>query len=288
MIDEKARALGNDLAQRRKAAGVTLEDMARDTKIRRPILEAIEGGNFESLPADVFVVGFIKAYCLRLEVDPAPFIGRFMNRNNADPEETEDAPGEEPKGRGRGVWMLWALILVVAAAIAAGLLWRAGLLSLGPVEPIKPPPPPRETGPSLPHPPENALNAPEQPSADSGNRGQNAPAPSAEPSASPSVEPAGGAPSARAPEQKPEGDLVIHCTQPCWLALWADGEREVFRLLSPGETLAFDGTRFRADIGNAAGLSITYRGRSVKLPAVENKVIKDFVIPRPAEAEKAP
>ncbi len=288
MTDEWARALGNDLAERRRAAGVTLEDMCRDTKIRRPILEAIEEGDLGKLPPDVFVVGFIKAYCDRLDMDPGPYIGRFVKRDHTEPEDPGEDASDAAEGRGAARWVIWVVVMVAVAAVALAVLWWTGILSLGTLEPVQPPPPPKGAGPSVPRVPANALAEPALPSTEPGRASEPLPKSTAGPSSSAAIESTGAVASPRTPAELPGADLVITCTQPCWLSLWADGERKVYRLLSPGETLSFTGSRFRADIGNAAGVQFTYRGRAVKLPDIENKVLKDFVIAGPAEAEKAP
>ncbi len=57
----------------RAERGMSLEDVARITKIQPRILDRLEGGTFEGLPADVFVRGFVRsvARCVGLDEDEA-------------------------------------------------------------------------------------------------------------------------------------------------------------------------------------------------------------------------
>jgi cytoskeleton protein RodZ len=283
MTEEMAKALGEDLTDRRRAAGVTLEDMCRDTKIRRPILEAIENGRFEELPPDVFVVGFIKAYSRRLEIDPEPFITRFMKLKQAEPEPVrEGGRSSANQGRNSAWWMVWAIILVLLAALVAGALWWMELPPFDSHLEIQNPPVPGHEQNAFPAVPDESMtdSGPREPR--QANRNLEAVnAPSSALSGPPvGPPPARGSSAVASADRAGEDDLVITCLRPCWLGLWADGERKVYRLLSPGERLSFDGKEFKADIGNAAGLEIVFKGRIVKLPTGEGRVIKDFLIPR--------
>jgi len=54
--------LGESVRSRREALGLTLEDVNKETKIRKAFLEAIEEGNLKFLSGVIYVKGFIKAY----------------------------------------------------------------------------------------------------------------------------------------------------------------------------------------------------------------------------------
>jgi hypothetical protein len=55
----------------REARDLSLEEIARTTRIPERSLALLERGDFERLPADVFVRGFLRSYarCVRLDVD---------------------------------------------------------------------------------------------------------------------------------------------------------------------------------------------------------------------------
>lgn len=59
------------LRERREGASLSIEEIARTTKIPERSLRRIEAGQFEELPGDVFVRGFLRSYarCVGLDSD---------------------------------------------------------------------------------------------------------------------------------------------------------------------------------------------------------------------------
>ena len=70
-------SLGIRLCELREAKGVSLDDIARSTRIGRRQLEALETDSWGELPAPVFVKGFIRAYCEFLDVSPDEALGLY-------------------------------------------------------------------------------------------------------------------------------------------------------------------------------------------------------------------
>lgn len=64
--------IGEYLKQRRCEKNITLEEVASQTGIREQYLTALESGNFEKIPGDVFIKGFIRNY------------GNFLEENGND------------------------------------------------------------------------------------------------------------------------------------------------------------------------------------------------------------
>ena len=60
-VEVEMESFGAYLKQIRETKKVSLDEICRATKIRRSILEAIEGHRLEILPSEVFVKGFIEA-----------------------------------------------------------------------------------------------------------------------------------------------------------------------------------------------------------------------------------
>lgn len=72
---------GAFLKQAREAKGVTLEEVWETTRIRRPILAAIEEEEYKKLPADVFLKGMILTYARYLGVkNPEEVVKGYMDR----------------------------------------------------------------------------------------------------------------------------------------------------------------------------------------------------------------
>src|SRR3569623_952272 len=62
---------------------LTLDDVARVTKIQPRILEKIEAGNLEGLPAEVFVRGFVKSFARCVGLDEPEAVERYGQCANA-------------------------------------------------------------------------------------------------------------------------------------------------------------------------------------------------------------
>jgi cytoskeletal protein RodZ len=103
------------------AAGQSLEEMARATRITTDQLRALEAGNLAELPAPVFVKGFIRAYCGFLGApadEPLALYRRALG--------PEAAPPSAPARSRRATWV--GHPLVVSGALVA--LFGAALLAL--------------------------------------------------------------------------------------------------------------------------------------------------------------
>lgn len=61
----------------RAQRNLTLDDVARVTKIQPRILQKIEAGNLEGLPAEVFVRGFIKSFARCVGLDESEAVERY-------------------------------------------------------------------------------------------------------------------------------------------------------------------------------------------------------------------
>lgn len=63
------RELGDFLYQERQKKGITLEELEQITKIRSKYLRAIEEGDFEVIPGEVYLKGFLKSYAEAVGVE---------------------------------------------------------------------------------------------------------------------------------------------------------------------------------------------------------------------------
>lgn len=62
-------SLGADLKRERELRGISLEEIARETKIRASLLGYIEADRFDRLPAGVFRRSFVRSYARYLGID---------------------------------------------------------------------------------------------------------------------------------------------------------------------------------------------------------------------------
>ena len=84
--------LGALLREARRRRAVTLDEVARDTRINPQYLEALEAGRYEVLPAPVYARGFARSYGRYLGLDPEVVRG-LIPRDLPRPPELEPTAG---------------------------------------------------------------------------------------------------------------------------------------------------------------------------------------------------
>jgi cytoskeleton protein RodZ len=73
------KRLGESLRRERQARGISLQQIAADTRISMKMLQAIEEGDDEQLPAPVLIKGFLRAYAQRIGLDPEDVIIAYQD-----------------------------------------------------------------------------------------------------------------------------------------------------------------------------------------------------------------
>jgi cytoskeletal protein RodZ len=71
-----------DLARFRKKAGVSLDDIAEETKISLRFLRAIEEGEFEKLPGGIFSTSYLRQYATAIGYDEAELLAHYERKMN--------------------------------------------------------------------------------------------------------------------------------------------------------------------------------------------------------------
>jgi len=156
-------SIGADLTAAREAAGQTIEDVSRVTRIRGELLRRIEADDFEGCGGNVYARGHIRAIATHLGHDPAPFLAEF-DRTNAAPaapaarEIFEHEVISMPERTGpnwtaamavvAGILLVVALVSVFSAKTPEGSLAAAPLTS-GTPTPTTAPSAPATTAPPL-------------------------------------------------------------------------------------------------------------------------------------------
>jgi cytoskeletal protein RodZ len=81
--------LGDALRLQREAMGVTMDQAAEDTRIREKFLQAIESGDYQSLPGSVYTKGFLRNYAEYLSLDPEEMLALYTGeRGGSEPART--------------------------------------------------------------------------------------------------------------------------------------------------------------------------------------------------------
>jgi len=70
-------SFGEFLKKKREEQGLSLDELANRTKIRKEFLKALEEERLEVLPAPVFVKGFLRLSAREIDTEPEELISRF-------------------------------------------------------------------------------------------------------------------------------------------------------------------------------------------------------------------
>nr|MDQ4030268.1 helix-turn-helix domain-containing protein [Actinomycetota bacterium] len=73
--------IGASLHEARVRRRLTVDDAHRATRIRPQYLEALEEEDFERLPGDAYVKGFLRSYADYLELDGSALVATYRERN---------------------------------------------------------------------------------------------------------------------------------------------------------------------------------------------------------------
>jgi hypothetical protein len=111
--------IGNSLREARLRQGLDFSEIEQSTKIRGKYLRALEDEQFEVLPAQTYVKGFLRSYADYLGLDGQLYVDEFNSRYvRGEFEEEEEQRAFKPRvvrpGRG-GALQSKAVMLTVAA-----------------------------------------------------------------------------------------------------------------------------------------------------------------------------
>jgi len=115
-------SIGSFLARQRRLRGISIDDLARLTRIPRRSLERLEAGAFDGTP-DGFVRGFVRAVAEALGLDPDDAVNRLLR----EPREDEALLAARARERRKrlalqlGLAVVALLVLVVVGWLAVGL-----------------------------------------------------------------------------------------------------------------------------------------------------------------------
>lgn len=125
-----AESFGRYLRRERQMREIPLEQIARETKIKFAILDALENDRLEFLPSHAIVKGFLRAYAKILGLSGHSLVLRY-----------ESFLDEQASGVGRNSWLrsgtpkkprrfgaiVWLLLLLLVVGFAGGLyFWWGG------------------------------------------------------------------------------------------------------------------------------------------------------------------
>ena len=268
------KRLGEFLRGERQARGISLQQIAADTRISMKMLQAIEEGDGEQLPAPVLIKGFLRAYAQRVGLDPEDVIIGYQDlieEVGARQEAIEKFQHRlHPKSSKK---RFYALFLALGLLAGLSLIWfMGGYLHRQPKKPAE--------GKAL-----SSLEMSQETSrpdlvADLSKKDQSemptAVADKAEINAE--TETGSSLPGIRkAPvESFPKPFVLrVEALEKTWLHIIIDGRREREYLLQPGEQLTWMATSdMEVLVGNAGGIRLFLNDNPLKPLGESGKVIR--------------
>jgi cytoskeletal protein RodZ len=93
-----------NLEEARKRKGVSLQQIAENTKIGTFFLRAIESEEFEKLPGGIFDTNYIRQYAAEIEIEPHPVLQQYEAFQRA---RSEDEHSRQPVSARSGWGLRW-------------------------------------------------------------------------------------------------------------------------------------------------------------------------------------
>lgn len=128
--EEIVRQIAKTIHERRRSRGLTLEKVHQAIKIRIPYLQSIEQGDWNELPGEVYIRGFLKRYAQYLGLDPvtlmAPYVA-LTDANNSDnghghPAHPQESHAPEKAAEFSKKHIAWSLGILVGLVVLFKLL----------------------------------------------------------------------------------------------------------------------------------------------------------------------
>lgn len=91
--------IGELLRTNREKRGLSLLDVENETKIRAKYLAALESENFEEIPGEVYLLGFLRNYARYLDLNPDEIISQYKSRTKKSSQEIIPPPVQGARER---------------------------------------------------------------------------------------------------------------------------------------------------------------------------------------------
>ncbi len=116
--NEPNTGVGEYLKRQRELRNYTLEEIAEQTKISLRALRALEAEDWEILPAEIYIRGFIRCYCETIGLDPNEALLRFEQVYEPFRRQRENLMSEKDYLPGRKrVPLFWVVLAVVVLVL---------------------------------------------------------------------------------------------------------------------------------------------------------------------------
>jgi cytoskeleton protein RodZ len=281
--------LGEMLRRAREKKELTLAQVEDGIRIREKFLKALEEGDYDILPEEVYARGFVRSYAAYLGLDPEEALALYLEDRTPfqaaiPPPRPMSAPikpmVDSPSPSASWLNPVWAIVIAAAimviACVMAGGLWAVRRYRL-PGESVE-----AKAGPTLPAYTVIATEA-SPPSPTPGISVPFVPTDTPTPTTTPTVTPT------PAPKAYTGVEIELVVREKAWLQVIVDGVKQFDGILEAGERRIFSGQqRVAVRCGNAGGVEVIVNGRSEGLMGGPGEVVGREWIKEVAPAEAPP
>ncbi|MCX5845226.1 MAG: DUF4115 domain-containing protein [Deltaproteobacteria bacterium] len=266
-----------DLKSVRESKGLTLKDIFERTRISVTNLEAIENGNFHKLPPPVFTKSFIKIYAKTLGVDGSSTLAlyeQYLEAHNTACRDVESKNIPEPARVNYKIFLWGTFILAIGGLVAFSLSSNKPDVDI-----LKNTI--REPGQKTfnVNPADNSKSDVKSEAADQTNLAVKPQERDAQLAPVPPVQPTDKAEDKRNIQNEQDTasenikrerkeiaesyQITMEARELTWLRITADQNPPYQILMKPGEKIQKSASSFVIDVGNAGGIDIEFKGKSL-------------------------
>lgn len=280
---DKMSSYGLYLQSLRVEKGISIEQVAAETRIRAEILRSIEAEDHDNLPDDVFVKGFLQSYAQAIGADSREVLRRFEARRRVQTP-VQALPSIEAPRQGR-LWLTLVWVVALMAGLVGGTFLIYQLVYQGGGTDVHQQQAPRETEVAEPVAPPTPEAAPAKAAPTKAVKPEAVQREAAKPEAAqpkPAQETAAQPPASteEVPQENASGTesarykLEIVCDEDTWLKVIVDNAPAEEYFLKPGDRLQLAAKiNYNLLIGNAGGVSLQLDGQPVPVPGKSGEVV---------------
>jgi cytoskeleton protein RodZ len=288
-VDEK-ETLGKYLKNQRESKKISLREVAKNTRVREPILAAIEEDRYHLLPPATYVKGFLLAYAKYLNLDPNDVLLRYERVSRGEPITSPPAQPSRPeqeiptvqpsKPKQKVLWntkQTWVVVGVIVASFIVFYFFSP--YSPKPfVEPL-----PGKPIPQKPLTEKTPSDAPSAPGIVPPLTPEKKPPVQEKKPVSPSPP---SAATTSAQEKKPIS-LQLKAVEETWVSLQADDQSAKEMILKLGEGFSAQASdRILMKLGNAGGLDLVLNGKPLGKAGKSGEVLTLLVTSQGVEIKR--
>jgi len=249
------QTVGELLRAARESQGLSIKDIEKATNIRSLYLEAIEQGNYDIIPGEVYVKGFIRNYAKTVGLDGQEMVNLYrQSRQQVTPTVVEQAP--EPVTENRSFVKPLVAVCIIIVLLAGGWWLYNSRTTPAPTAPVMP----------------NSYVTPSAPAVSVAPHDEVTP-----------VAPPASTVQTTLPPAKPAVapiQVKVAYSDACWTLVFADGKVIYEGTPVRGQTLTWEARQtMEIKFGNAAAVDLIYNGQKFgKLGNRGEVVVKKFSV----------